>query len=123
VPTQFDVDVRGEITSDDVSVLRAGRPEGLFRDVVPDQVSYVNAPVLAQERGVDVRLLTDPMSEEFRNVHHAARDARGRDPGLGGGTLTGQKQVEKLVGIDGPRSLSVRWRSTCWCCATPTGPA
>ena len=31
-------------------------------------MSYVNAPLLAQERGFEVRLLTEPISPDYRNV-------------------------------------------------------
>ena len=42
--------------------------KGLFTDVVEDPVSYVNAPLLAEERGSRSRLVTDPESDDFRNV-------------------------------------------------------
>jgi D-3-phosphoglycerate dehydrogenase len=101
VPTQFDVEVRGEITEHDVAVLRLAALKGLFRDVVSEQVSYVNAPVLASERGIEVRLLTDPVSEEYRNVIVLRGTlATGAQVSVAG-TLTGPKQVEKLVAIDG----------------------
>jgi D-3-phosphoglycerate dehydrogenase len=101
VPVQLDVEVRGEITAHDVSVLRLAALKGLFRDVVEGQVSYVNAPVLATERGVDVRLLTDPDSPEYRNVVTLRGTLAGGTAVSVAGTLTGPKQVEKLVGIDG----------------------
>ena len=40
-------------------VLELAALKGVFADVVEDQVSYVNAPLLAAERGVEVRLITD----------------------------------------------------------------
>jgi D-3-phosphoglycerate dehydrogenase len=101
VPVQLDVEVRGEITDHDVSVLRLAALKGLFAEVVEEQVTYVNAPVLAAERGVDVRLLTDPESPEYRNVvtlHGTLADGSSVSVS---GTLTGPKQVEKIVGIDG----------------------
>ena len=101
VPTQFDVEVRGEITAQDVSVLRLAALKGLFRDVVPEQVSYVNAPVLAQERGVEVRLLTDARSEEYRNLITLRGTLADGTQVSVAGTLTGPRQVEKLVGVDG----------------------
>src|SRR6185437_8224461 len=64
-------------------------------------VSYVNAPVLAADRGVDVRLVTDPVSEDFRNVvclRGALAD--GTEVSVAG-TLTGPKQTEKVVGVHG----------------------
>ena len=101
VPVQFDVEVRGEIIQHDVSVLRLAALKGLFADVVEGQVSYVNAPVLAADRGIDVRLLTDPNSPEFRNVIVLSGTLAGGARMSVSGTLTGPKQVEKLVGIDG----------------------
>ena len=101
VPVQFDVEVRGEIIQYDVSVLRLAALKGLFADVVEGQVSYVNAPVLAAERGIDVRLVTDATSPEFRNVVTLSGTLADGTRVSVSGTLTGPKQVEKLVGIDG----------------------
>ncbi len=101
MPSQLDVEIRGEITSLDVSVLRLAALKGLFTGVVEAQVTYVNAPGLAEERGIEVRLLTDPLSPEFRNVVTLRGTlSDGRQVSVAG-TLTGPKQVEKLVGIDG----------------------
>ena len=101
LPVQFDVEVRGEITEHDVTVLRLAALKGLFTDVVVEQVSYVNAPVLAQERGIEVRLLTDRESAEYRNVIGLRGTLADGTQVSVAGTLTGPKQVEKLVGIDG----------------------
>jgi D-3-phosphoglycerate dehydrogenase len=101
LPVQFDVEVRGEITEHDVTVLRLAALKGLFTDVVVEQVSYVNAPVLAQERGIEVRLLTDRESPEYRNVIGLRGTLADGTQISVAGTLTGPKQVEKLVGIDG----------------------
>ena len=101
VPTQFDVEVHGEITEHDVTVLRLAALKGLFQDVVEDQVSYVNAPVLATERGIEVRLVTDAVSPEYRNVVVLRGTLADGTQVSVAGTLTGPKQVEKLVGVDG----------------------
>src|SRR6476661_2296341 len=101
VPTQLTVDVKGEITEYDVSVWKLAALKGLFQDVVEDQVSYVNAPLLAQERGCEVRLLTDPVAEDFRNVTTLRGTlADGTEVSVAG-TLTGPRLVEKLVGVNG----------------------
>ena len=68
VAQQLDVEVRGEITDNDVKVLKLAALKGVFPDVVEDQVSYVNAPLLAAERGIAVRLVTDPESPDHRNL-------------------------------------------------------
>ena len=70
-------------------------------DVVSDQVSYVNAPVLAEQRGVATRLVTTPDSPEYRNLL-TVKGASTEGTQLSvAGTLTGPKQIEKLVGING----------------------
>ncbi len=101
LPVQLDVDVRGEIAAQDVSVLRLAALKGIFTDVVEDPVTYVNAPVLAADRGIEVRLVKDEVSPEYRNVVTLRGTMADSTPLSVSGTLTGPKQVEKLVGIDG----------------------
>ena len=64
----LDVEVRGEITDYDVKVLELAALKGVFTDVIEDSVSYVNAPLLAAERGIDVRLVTEAESPDHRNL-------------------------------------------------------
>ena len=59
---------RRDHRSYDVKVLELAALKGVFTDVVEDQVSYVNAPLLAAERGVAVRLVTDAESPDYRNL-------------------------------------------------------
>ena len=46
-----EVEIAGEIAEHDVSAMRLAALKGVFTDIVSDQVSYVNAPVLAEQRG------------------------------------------------------------------------
>ncbi len=101
VPVQLDVEVKGEITAHDVSVWKLSALKGLFQDVVEEQVSYVNAPVIAEQRGCEVRLLTDPASEDFRNVTTLRGTLQDGTVVSVSGTLTGPRLVEKIVGING----------------------
>ena len=99
--TSVDVEVRGELVEHDVSSLELAALKGIFTNVVSESVSYVNAPLLAEQRGITVRLLTDPTSEDYRNVltiRGALADGRSISVS---GTLTGTKQVEKIVEING----------------------
>ncbi|TDN45597.1 D-3-phosphoglycerate dehydrogenase [Curtobacterium flaccumfaciens] len=99
--TSIDVEVHGELAAYDVSVLKLAALKGVFTDVVSDQVSYVNAPLIAEQRGVTVRLITDSDSSEYRNVL-TIRGAQSDGPAISvSGTLTGPKQVAKLVEING----------------------
>jgi D-3-phosphoglycerate dehydrogenase / 2-oxoglutarate reductase len=101
VAAQLDVEVRGEIAQYDVKVLELAALKGVFAEVVEESVSYVNAPLLAQERGVEVRLRTSLDSEDYRNLV----TVRGTLPSGAvvsvSGTLSGPRHVEKIVEVDG----------------------
>ncbi|MHC2186737.1 D-3-phosphoglycerate dehydrogenase [Rathayibacter agropyri] len=99
--TSIDVEVRGELADYDVKVLKLAALKGVFTNVVSETVSYVNAPVLAEQRGIEVRLITDAVSDEYRNVI-TLRGALSDGSQISvSGTLTGTKQVEKIVAING----------------------
>jgi D-3-phosphoglycerate dehydrogenase len=99
--TSIDVEVRGEIAAFDVSVLKLAALKGIFSNIVSESVSYVNAPLLAEQRGVEVRLITESESEEYRNLL-TLRGALSDGSQISvSGTLTGTKQIEKIVEING----------------------
>lgn len=101
IAQQLDVEVRGEITQHDVKVLELAALKGVFHDVVEGQVSYVNAPLLAVERGLEVRLLTGAESEDHRNLV-TLRGTRADGSAVSvSGTLIGINQRERIVEIDG----------------------
>ncbi len=99
--TSIDVEVRGELVDYDVKVLRLAALKGIFTNVVSETVSYVNAPLLAEQRGVEVRLIAAGASDEYRNlITLRGALADGTQVSVSG-TLTGTKQTEKLVEING----------------------
>jgi D-3-phosphoglycerate dehydrogenase len=101
VAVQLDVEVRGEISQYDVKVLELAALKGVFTDIVEETVSYVNAPLLAAERGLAVRLVTDPESPDHRNlVTLRGTLANGSQVSVGG-TLIGIAQRERLVEVNG----------------------
>ncbi len=99
--TSVDVVVKGELADYDVSVLKLAALKGVFTNVVSETVSYVNAPLLAEQRGVTVRLITEPVSEEYRNVITLSGALSDGSQISVSGTLTGTKQIEKIVEING----------------------
>ena len=99
--TAVDVEIRGEIAEFDVSVLKLAALKGIFTNIVSESVSYVNAPLLAEQRGIAVRLVTDPVSDEYRNLL-TIRGALSDGTQISvSGTLTGTKQAQKIVEING----------------------
>jgi D-3-phosphoglycerate dehydrogenase len=101
IAQQIDVEVRGEITQYDVKVLELAALKGVFADVVEDQVSYVNAPLLAAERGTAVRLVTDPESPDHRNLITLRGTLPDGTQLSVSGTLVGIAQRERLVEVNG----------------------
>jgi len=107
LPTALSVDVQGELASEDVEVLRLSALRGLFSAVIEDQVTFVNAPAIAAERGVEAALSTATESPNHRSVVDVrAVNADGSVVNVAG-TLSGPKQVEKVVQING-RNLDLR---------------
>jgi D-3-phosphoglycerate dehydrogenase len=101
VATQLTVEVRGEIAAYDVSVLQLSALKGVFADVVEEPVTFVNAPLHAAERGVELALATSPDSPDYRNlVTLRGTLATGEQVSVSG-TLSGPRHVEKLTEVDG----------------------
>lgn len=98
---QLDVVVAGEITQYDVKVLELSALKGVFADVVEGSVSYVNAPLLAQERGLEVRLTTTSESPDYRNVVTVRGTLASGEVVSVSGTLSGPKYAAKIVDING----------------------
>ena len=101
IAARIEVEIRGEIAGLDVSVLQLAALKGVFSDIVEDSVTYVNAPLLAADRGVEVSLATDKESPDWRNLVTLRGTLPDGQVVSVGGTLTGQRQVEKLVEVNG----------------------
>ena len=95
------VEVRGEIAELDVKILELSAIKGVLSALVEDPVSYVNAPLLAADRGVSVSLDTDVESPDHRNLIVVRITQTDGDIVTVGGTLHGPKGIEKLVEVDG----------------------
>ena len=101
VPAELEVLVRGEIAAHDVQILQLSALKGLFTDVVEQQVTFVNAPLLAEERGLQVRLTSTEESDDYRNlITVRGTTATGEQTSVSG-TLSGRKQIAKLIEVDG----------------------
>ncbi|MEY4449855.1 MAG: hypothetical protein RLZZ304_230 [Actinomycetota bacterium] len=97
----IEVEVRGEIAAHDVSVLKLAGLKGFFQNAVTEQVSYVNAPLMAEQRGIDVKLTVDAHSEEYRNVTSIKATLVDGTTSSVSGTVIGPKLLQKIVNING----------------------
>jgi D-3-phosphoglycerate dehydrogenase len=106
-PVSLAVQVRGELASEDVQILKLSALRGLFSAVVDEQVTFVNAPALAADRGVAAEISTATESPNHRSVVDVrAVHADGSSLNVAG-TLSGPQQVEKIVQING-RNFDLR---------------
>ena len=99
--SQIVVEVRGDVVAHDVRVLELSALKGVFSKLVHDPVSFVNAPVLAKDRGVDVQLVTDESSDDHRTLLRVKLTQTNGSTISVAGTVTGTKNTEKLVDVDG----------------------
>ena len=100
VPFHMDVQVSGEISVHDSSILAISALKGALIAVGAEEVTYVNAPGLAGERGMTSNVTTTADSAEYRSMIslHAATGS-GKSITVDG-TLMGIRQTEKIIGID-----------------------
>lgn len=100
VPVSIEVAVHGEIAQHDCSVLGISALKGALFGLGSEDVTYVNAPGIAQERGLVATVTTDEISPEHRNIVTLnAALSRGVKISVSG-TLMGIRQVQKIVAID-----------------------
>lgn len=105
--SNLSVRVSGEIASEAVDVLKLSALRGFFSTVSDQQVTFVNAPNLAAERGLQSELTTASESPNHRSlvdVRVVGPDGTATNVS---GTLSGPQQVEKVVQING-RNFDLR---------------
>jgi D-3-phosphoglycerate dehydrogenase len=100
IASRVEVEVRGEIAQYDVKVLELAVLKGIFADVVEKSVTYVNAPLFAQDRGLEVTLTSIDESPDYRNLVTVRGTLPNGSQLSVGGTLGRPKNIEKLVKVD-----------------------
>ena len=121
VPVEVTVEVRGDLSAQDTSILQLAAVRGIFGDVLEEAVTFVNAPTLAAANGL---VLTGRSTEEigdYRSVvslRAAMADGASRSVS---GTLSGSQLVEKLVEING-RHFDLRAEGNLLVAAYPDRP-
>jgi D-3-phosphoglycerate dehydrogenase len=101
VAARVEVEVLGDIAALDVRVLQLAAMKGIFLDSVAEQVTYVNAPLVARERGVAVSLSTTPECPDWRNLIRLRGTLPDGQVISVSGTLTGLRQAARIVEING----------------------
>ncbi|WP_421111132.1 phosphoglycerate dehydrogenase [Streptomyces sp. NEAU-S77] len=99
VAVRLDVEVYGDITQHNVKVLELSALKGVFENVVDQAVSYVNAPLLAQERRVDVRHTTSSKSPDHHHMVTVRGTLTSGEQVAVSGTLAGPRNIQKIVSV------------------------
>ena len=100
VVSSVDVEVRGEISAMDVSVLATSALKGALIGMGSEDVTYVNAPALASQRSLTSTISTNPESPDHRNLVSVRAACADGSQVFVSGTLMGIKQTQKIVAID-----------------------
>lgn len=101
LPEKIGVAVRGELAASGVEILKLSALRGVFSAVIEDAVTFVNAPALADERGVTVDLETATESPNHRSLVDVRAVYGDGTVANVSGTLSGLGQVEKVTNING----------------------
>ena len=95
VPSPLEIEYQGQIADYDTRILTLSVLKGVFGAVSDEPVSYVNAPRLAAERGIEIRDTSTATAHEYVNLI----SIRGGDHSIGG-TLIGLKGDPRIVLVD-----------------------
>jgi D-3-phosphoglycerate dehydrogenase / 2-oxoglutarate reductase len=63
--SEITVEYVGELVEGDTRILGLSALKGLLAEVVHEPVTFVNAPLLAEDRGLHLREVSEPRSEDF----------------------------------------------------------
>ena len=100
LPVSIEVVVRGEVSVHDCSILATSVLKGALIATGAEDVTYVNAPNLASERGLTSSVSTEADSPEYRSaIEVKAAFSSGLHIKVDG-TLMGIKRTEKIISID-----------------------
>ncbi|MHB1488020.1 MAG: phosphoglycerate dehydrogenase [Acidimicrobiales bacterium] len=96
LPSRLDVEYQGALADYDTRILTLSVLKGLFAAGTEEPVSYVNAPALAAERGLDLRETKTSSVRDYVNLVSLSSE----DHSVAG-TLAGVRGDPRIVMVDG----------------------
>jgi D-3-phosphoglycerate dehydrogenase len=96
VPEVLEVEYAGQLADYDTRILTLSVLKGVFGRVTDEPVSYVNAPRIASDRGVEVRDTSTATAHDYVNLV----TIRGGEHAIAG-TLVGLRADPRIVMLDG----------------------
>jgi len=106
-PVTLEVEARGELSTEAVDILGLSAMRGVFSAIIDEPVTFVNAPRIAEERDVELKVSTAPESVSHRSVLEVKAIAANGTVASVVGALTGLERVDKIVRING-RGVDMR---------------
>jgi len=96
--SEVHMEFRGSVAEHDTRILTLAGLKGLFAAIVHEPVTYVNAPLIAEERGIQVKETKSAVSMDFVNLV-AIRAVSERGEVTVAGSLVGKKDEERIVQV------------------------
>jgi D-3-phosphoglycerate dehydrogenase len=90
----------GRIADADTRVLTLAVVKGVLSGVVHEPVSFVNAPIIAGERGIAISEMRSTVSSDYVNLVHV-RAETDHGPVSVAGTLVGKRNAERVMQVNG----------------------
>jgi D-3-phosphoglycerate dehydrogenase len=97
VTSEITIEYRGRIATEDTSALNLATLKGLLTDIVDEPVTYVNAPLTAEERGLKLTTMSSSAARDYVSLVRLSADGRHAVSG----TLIGPSNKERLVELWG----------------------
>ena len=94
-PNALDVEYQGALADYDTRILTLSALKGLFSRALDEPVTFVNAPQIAKDRGVEVREVSTPLTTDYVNLITVRSEQHSI-----AGTLVGLRGEPRLVMID-----------------------
>jgi D-3-phosphoglycerate dehydrogenase len=95
LPDTVEVEYHGHLADHDTRILTLSVLKGVFGGMTEEPISYVNAPQVAEQRGVEIRETKTTTTQDYLNV----LVVRGGEHSVGG-TLTGPRSEPRIVLLD-----------------------
>ena len=95
-PDVLEIEYAGALADYDTRILTLSVLKGLFGGITDEPVSYVNAPRIAADKGVEVRATSSTTAQDYVNLI----TIRGGDHSIAG-TLVGLRSEPRVVMLDG----------------------
>jgi D-3-phosphoglycerate dehydrogenase len=96
VPSVLEVGYQGQLADYDTRILTLSVMKGMFAGMTEEPVTYVNAPQLAEQRGVEIREMKTSATQDHVNL--VVVSGAGHSVG---GTLSGSRAEPRIVVLDG----------------------